>query len=65
MTPAVSRKARAAAPHRTTFYFFSVKMDPRRERMLKAWKISAIDMVRNAMVIPSRLCVKTHSFASI
>ena len=32
-----------------------VKRLPRCERMFRLWKISAMDMVRNAMVVPSGL----------
>ena len=35
-----------------------VKRLPRCERMFRLWKISAIDMVRNAIVIPSALFSK-------
>ena len=35
------------------------------ERMLKLWKISAIDKVRNAMVVPSGLVVISQTPASI
>ena len=40
------------AAHRTLFWPFREKMDFLWERTLKEWKISHIDMVRNAMVMP-------------
>lgn len=49
----VSASARAAAPHSHLFCFFMEKMEARRLRMLKEWKISTMDRVMNAMVTPS------------
>ena len=57
MTPAasVSTSERTAAPQRYLFWHLIENTLCRWERMLKLWKISAMLMVRNAIVTPSAL----------
>ena len=65
MTAVVARSDSAMAPHRNQFWFFRVNTDPFWERMLKEWKISAMDMVRKAMVVPSGLFTISQTPLSI
>ena len=49
------------APHRILLWEPSLKTLPRWLRRLKLWKISAMFMVRKAMVMPSALWVISHT----
>ena len=60
MTAVVSSSESAIAPQSMTLWLCSCSTDPRCERMLKEWKISAMDMVRNAIVMPSGLLTNAH-----
>ena len=48
---------RTIAPNRKKFCFLSLNSEMCCERMLYEWNISAIDIVKNAIVIPSVLSV--------
>ena len=50
---------------RALFLVPMVKMQPRSERILKLWHTSAIDIVKNAIVVPSALSVIVHTPVSI
>ena len=52
-TMSVRMSARIAAPHSHLFCFFIWKMEARRLRMLKQWKISTMFSVMNAIMTPS------------
>ena len=52
ITRVVSTNARAIAPKRSIFFALRAKIEPLCERILSEWKISDIDIVRNAIVIP-------------
>ena len=61
MTPVVSTRLSSMAPQRILLWLWSLNTLPRWERMLKLWKISAMLMVRKAMVMPSALWVISHT----
>ena len=50
-----------AAPISMILWPGSIKILPRCERILNEWNISAIDMVRNAIVMPSGLSAISHT----
>ena len=56
---------RPMAAHSSRLWLGSRNTDSRRERMLKAWKISIMDRVRKAMVMPSALFTMAQAPASI
>ncbi len=59
-TAVVARRETPAAMKRSLFDERREKMLLRWERILMLWNTSAMDMVRNAMVIPSALSVIAH-----
>ena len=65
MTAEVSAKASSSEPQSQPFCFFIVNTERSRERILKAWKSSTSESVKNAMVMPSGLSVIPHFPASI
>ena len=54
-TSVVKRRAAPAESQSTLFCFFTEKSEFLCERILKLWKISAMDIVKNAIVIPCSL----------
>ena len=60
-TAVVSTRLAIAAPFSSALVDFSEISEPRCERMLKLWKISAMLIVRNAIVMPSALSVISQS----
>ena len=60
MTIVVSRTAMAAEPQSQRFCFDSLNSDCLRDLMLNEWNISVMDIVRNAIVIPSLLATMCH-----
>ena len=52
MTAVVRTKEASIAPNSIVLWLFKAKMDFLWDRILKEWKISAIDIVRNAIVTP-------------
>ena len=56
-TANVAASEPSAASHKVTFCFFMVNKLPLCERMFKLWKISASDIVKNAIVVPCELSV--------
>ena len=59
-TAVVARREMPAAIKRSLFDERSEKILLRWDRILMLWNTSAMDMVRNAMVIPSALSVIAH-----
>ena len=55
-TAAVISSEKTSVSHSQRFCVFSEASETRRERMLKAWKISVMLSVRKAMVMPSSDC---------
>ena len=64
-TTVVATREPTAAIIKALLKVFKAKILPLWERILKLWKISAIDIVKNAMVIPSALFVISQTPASI
>ena len=60
ITTDVSIRAAIADPQSHMFCFVKAKIDWRLDLMLNEWKISHIDIVRNAIVIPSLLMTICH-----
>ena len=60
MTTVVSRSAIAADPQSQRFCFESLNSDCLRDLMLNEWNISVMDIVRNAIVMPSLLATMCH-----
>ena len=60
MTTVVRSSAAMPEPHSHLFCLESVNMDCLLDLMLNEWKISHIDIVRNAIVIPSLLATMCH-----
>ena len=61
MTAVVRIRETTIAPNRKLLRVFKVKMEPRRLLMFREWKISTIDRVRNAMVVPSGLLTNSQT----
>ena len=64
MSAVVNAKERSIVPHRSMLCVFSLNIELL-ERILNEWNISAIDIAKNAIVIPSELCVISHTPDSI
>ena len=60
-TTVVSSNEPTAAPMSMIVWPGSLKMLPRCERMLNEWNIYAMDIVRNAIVMPSGLSAISHT----
>ena len=60
ITAVVSARATIADPHSHLLAFDIAKIDPLLDLILNEWKISHIDIVRNAIVIPSLLATICH-----
>lgn len=65
MTAAVRMRERIIETNRYKLWFLTPKIDLYSERMLYKWKISAMDMVRKAMIMPSLLLTICHAPFSI
>ena len=65
MAAVVSTKLKSIPPHKKRLCPCMWKMLCRWLRILKLWKISAMLMVRNAMVVPSGLLVISQTPASM
>ena len=61
MTAVVRIRETTIAPNRKLLRVFKVKMEPRRLLMFREWKISTMDRVRNAMVVPSGLLTNSQT----
>ena len=65
ITTVVRIRETTIAPYRNLLWLFSLKIDHRRLLMLREWKISTMERVRNAMVVPSALFTNSHAPDSI
>ena len=61
MTAVVRIRETTIAPNRKLLRVFKAKMEPRRLLMFREWKISTMDRVRNAMVVPSGLLTNSQT----